>query len=84
MLATARPAHAFFQKQATVAPKATTKYDAWLAKEDKRQLGYLSGLAQQHAAAKAANRPFKKPSMKGFELRFYEDQLAQYSAKLAE
>lgn len=71
-----RPTNDFFKKQSTLAPKKEDKYQQWLKREDPKLLGFIQGEAEVAAERKAAGLPFKRPNLKGFEKRFYDECLA--------
>lgn len=73
-----RPQHVFFSKQQSAAPVKVDRYQQWCRKEDKKLLAYIDGLAAEAAPLKAANKPFKRPNLKGFERRFFDELLSNY------
>lgn len=67
-----RPTNSFYTKQASAKPKQVDKYEAWLNKEDPRLIDYIDDLAVE-AARRAFNKvPFKRPKLKGFEKRYFD------------
>ena len=70
-----RPSVDFFAKQNQKQPREVDKYKQWLDKEDDKLLGYIDSLAVAAANAKQGNKPFKKPNLKGFELRYYKERM---------
>jgi hypothetical protein len=73
-----RPQHEFFSKQQSVTPAKQDRYQQWCKQEDKKLLAYIDGLASDAAKRKVAGKPFKRPNLKGFELRFFDELLNNY------
>ena len=71
-----RPTHSFFTKQSSTAPKQLDKYQQWLKREDPKLLGFIQDEAEYATERKAAGLPFKRPNVKGFELRYFNEVMA--------
>jgi hypothetical protein len=76
--ALARPNVDFYQKQNNKTPHKVDRYEQWLKQEDERLLGFLEAQAEEAGRRKAQGLPFKRPNLKGFEKRYFEENLTSY------